>query len=567
MKLKDLKTGIKLRGSFGAVIIVFLVGSIMTVIALHSLKNSSDRYARSADIALEISDFKTDLDDMIGVITRVIINKRIYNAVEDYNTIKSRIETNLEKIAGYSTTDDEKSQINKIKENWKHFYDIVENELFPDMKRGEFNMDKIQQANENIDKLRSTLSFDYKIQASYFLKDKNEANEAFNQVYNAGLFQSATAVGIGIIISALLSFLITRFITRLLGLSTSFAVRMSEGDFTHRIEIKQKDEFGILASALNGFADKLGTVVQNVHTMSNELALSSDEMSTTSLSFSENAQSQASSVEEVTASLEEISAGMEQVSSGSGDQYNAMIDLIEKMNILSDVVDEVDGMTQQTLGLGNIISERSKDGARSLDVMIGTMETITQSSSDMINIVQIINDISDKINLLSLNAAIEAARAGEAGKGFAVVADEISKLAERTASSIKEINTLIRQNNEEIDKGRLSIDSTSGTIRSVTDGIDEIAQKIKMISGKIKNQIEVYQGVKNQAESTKNRSEEISRSMEEQKLAVREISHVVTGINELSQSNAEGSGAMAGNAANVLQVAENLKKDLEFFKI
>ena len=78
-----------------------------------------------------------------------------------------------------------------------------------------------------------------------------------------------------------------------------------------------------------------------------------------------------------------------------------------------------------------------------------SITNITESSQQVTDIISIIDDISDKINLLSLNAAIEAARAGEAGRGFAVVADEISKLADQTAASINDIDSLIRKNNNE----------------------------------------------------------------------------------------------------------------------
>ena len=96
----------------------------------------------------------------------------------------------------------------------------------------------------------------------------------------------------------------------------------------------------------------------------------------------------------------------------------------------------------------------------------------------MQNIVGIINDISDKINLLSLNAAIEAARAGDAGRGFAVVADEISKLADQTAHSIKEISDLIQENETEISRGTENVRASVEMISQIISGVNVISEFI-----------------------------------------------------------------------------------------
>lgn len=195
------------------------------------------------------------------------------------------------------------------------------------------------------------------------------------------------------------------------------------------------------------------------------------------------------------------------------------------------------------------------------------MTAITESSKDMMNIIKIINDISEQINLLSLNAAIEAARAGDAGRGFAVVADEISKLADQTAQSLKDIDRLIHQNGEEIEKGKGSIDMTTATIQDVTDGITAMAEKIQGISTSMSRQLNVYQDVRSQADIVRTRSEEITNSVDEQKIAMKEIMMSVSNINELTQSNAAGAEQMASNSENVATMSKKLKSDLGFFKV
>ena len=129
-------------------------------------------------------------------------------------------------------------------------------------------------------------------------------------------------------------------------------------------------------------------------------------------------------------------------------------ELINDMNKLSEIISDVGNITGSTFELTDSISKQVISGEESLKKMNSSLDLIFKSAEDINNIVHIIDDISDRINLLSLNAAIEAARAGDSGRGFAVVADEISKLADQTASSIKEIDNLIKATGLELKKGK-----------------------------------------------------------------------------------------------------------------
>jgi methyl-accepting chemotaxis protein len=399
------------------------------------------------------------------------------------------------------------------------------------------------------------------------LAEAEKDYKEFESSFKAIIINTVLTVVIISVVLAVVGVLFSLMIHRPVKMNLEFAKTIAAGDFTGTIDHDRGDEFGALGDSMNHLVDQIGGVVKNSHRVSSELATASNELSATAVSFAENAQNQASTVEEVTATIEEISGGMEMVSDNAENQNKSMESLLSLMKDLSAVVDEMGIRTSEALSMGESISVKSKEGAEALTAMTASMTNITNSSGDMVNIIQIINDISNQINLLSLNAAIEAARAGEAGKGFAVVADEISKLADQTAQSIKDIDKLIKQNSDEIHKGQGSIDTASGTIHEVTDLISVMADKIGEISDGMNKQTGIYSGVQSQATNAKNRSEEITHAMEEQKIAIKEIMLSVSNINEMTQSNAAGAEEMASTAESVSSLAEDLWKNLAYFKI
>lgn len=342
---------------------------------------------------------------------------------------------------------------------------------------------------------------------------------------------------------------------------------MARGDITPRVSVLSLDEIGAMSVDLNVFIEKIRGVVRGIKDISSYLASSSDEMSSVTMSFSENVQNQAAQAEEVNATIEEISASMDNISDNVSGQFESLSVLIDKIKELSDSIEKMGAMIKESLGLTESIAAEAHIGEESLKDMNKSMTMIVDSSKDMTNIVKIISDISDQINLLSLNATIEAARAGEKGRGFAVVADEISKLADQTTVSIKEINSLVRKNDNEIASGMGSITQTIDVTSKIINSINSIADLIKNIFDIMQLQIVVNHEVNREADNVKVRSEIIKNATVEQKTAMVEIVRTIAGMNDLIQSNASGAEEMAGNSRTIAESAENLKKESDFFKV
>jgi methyl-accepting chemotaxis protein len=299
-------------------------------------------------------------------------------------------------------------------------------------------------------------------------------------------------------------------------------------------------------------------LMESIKESSTVLSESSASMENTSGKYSDSAQGQAAVVEEITASVEEVSSSMELVAKNSEEQFEALDTLIEKMRLLSESINGMKEVIEETARVSETTSSQSAAGETILDDMNTTMAAIGSSSSQMNTVVDVINQISDQISLLSLNAAIEAARAGEHGRGFAVVADEIGKLAEQTSDSLKEIAKLINATEQEVAKGVRSVTETVKVMRMTIKNIAIITEGMARISAEMRNQLDINRTVNEQAQIVQRRSEEIKLSSGEQKIAVSEIANSISNINQLTQSFASGAGDLADMSRNITGLAGRL---------
>ncbi len=308
--------------------------------------------------------------------------------------------------------------------------------------------------------------------------------------------------------------------------------------------------------------DKINTMVATCTSVSGQLKLISEDIFNGSASFSDDAQSQASSIEEITSSVEEIAASAESSSSMAQKQQERTGEFTRNLKLLFDLVSESAKKMNAAMSIKQELNERIGNSENEVTRCRTSMENALSSSGKVFEATNLINDISDQINLLSLNASIEAARAGEYGKGFAVVAEEIGKLAEKTQVNAKEITRLVGDTNNELKVTSDALVNVAASSRSIA----EIAERFGGIIAEVNNlsdrDLEINREMQQDAGHVLNGSNELKMSMEELKTAINEITRSLAIINESTQHLASGSEELSGTANGLVTSADELNKIL-----
>jgi len=321
-----------------------------------------------------------------------------------------------------------------------------------------------------------------------------------------------------------------------------------------------RSEIGSISQYINILADSLRDFKKKRLELNGQLVDLTVKLSENAENLTQNTREQASSMEEIMATTEEISSGAESVTGSVENQFDALESLIQSMKNLSGAMDRVTDKVESVVRFSQDIEKKATEGGDTLNAMIESLKIVSESSRQMTGITEIINDISDKINLLSLNASIEAARAGDAGRGFAVVAEEISKLADMTANSIKDINSLVIKSIEEINTGMEKVDDAVSTISTITGLVNTIKNETNEVSAQVRIQHDINGEVNREVAVLKGKSDIVKIAMEEQKLGLGEITHAIANINQFTQSTVDFAEHLFDNAREVDVMAGNLVK-------
>jgi methyl-accepting chemotaxis protein len=268
----------------------------------------------------------------------------------------------------------------------------------------------------------------------------------------------------------------------------------------------------------------------------------------------------ASASSELTASTEEMAAGTKGQSEQTAYVSTAMEDMskmIIENSTNAGVMNETATSAKDAAVHGGKVVEESILGMRRIATVVKasteTTRVLGASSSQIGQIVSVIDDIADQTNLLALNAAIEAARAGEQGRGFAVVADEVRKLAERTTKATKEIATMIK---------RIQNDTTDA-ISSMEQGTQEVDQGIQLVDAAGNSLREIV----HLSQKVTDMVSQIAEANMRQAISSKDIAQSVGEISGVAHETAVGVEQIAKTAEDLDRLTENLQQLTNKFKL
>ncbi|WP_266159931.1 methyl-accepting chemotaxis protein [Dyella silvatica] len=313
---------------------------------------------------------------------------------------------------------------------------------------------------------------------------------------------------------------------------------LAEGDLTVKTTVTE-DITGAIADSVNYAIDELRTLVTTINETSEQVSSSAQETQTTARHLAESAEHQAQRISTATTAINQIASSMDNVSKNSAESADVAERSVKIASHGAEVVREtISGMDS----IRDQIQETSK-----------RIKRLGESSQEIGSIVELINDIAEQTNILALNAAIQAASAGEAGRGFAVVADEVQRLAERSASATKRIETLVQTIQSDTNEAVNSMEQTTAEVvagarlaEDAGSALGDIERVSHDLSALIQN---------------------ISTAAREQSAAATDISQSMNAIQEITSQTSQGASQTADSIGYLAQLASDLRRSVAHFKL
>lgn len=315
-------------------------------------------------------------------------------------------------------------------------------------------------------------------------------------------------------------------------------VDLADGDLTIEATVTE-DITGAIADSVNQAVEEMRSLVTTINETSVRVSSSAQETRATAMHLSEASDHQREQIVNASDIVRQMSSTMDEVATRAS---HSVAVARESLDIAQDGGETV----RRTIeGMDNIRDQIQETSKR--------IKRLGESSQEIGNIVELIEDIADQTNILALNAAMQAAMAGEQGRGFAVVADEVQRLAERSTSATKQIEALVKTIQADTNEAVISMEASTSEVVSGAERAEEageVLKRIEDVSRQIAEEIEAVAG------------DAIRQSDD-----AKSINDMMSVIQEITSQTSEGTGQTSQSIESLARMSEQLRETVARFKL
>ncbi|WP_456415715.1 methyl-accepting chemotaxis protein [Thiolapillus sp.] len=311
---------------------------------------------------------------------------------------------------------------------------------------------------------------------------------------------------------------------------------LADGDLSVQATVTE-DITGAIADSINYAIEAMREVVESINQTTEEVSASAQDTQATIMHLADAAEHQREQITGASSTIDKMTVALEDMSNNATESAQVAENSVELASKGGEAV-------RRTInGMDNIREQIQETSKR--------IKRLGESSQEIGNIVELIEDIADQTNILALNAAMQAAMAGEAGRGFAVVADEVQRLAERSANATKQIEALVQTIQADTNEAVSSMEASTTEVVSgagLAEDAGAALQEIEKVSNEIAGII------------TK-----LADSAQQESAEARQLNDTMGVIQEITQQTTDGTANAAAEIGELAEKTNRLRQSVAGF--